>query len=445
MNLTELISGYRRSEPTFIFVLKLVIMVMLIVCLTGYFAIMIIDVNQDAPIIMTSFVTDAIRPPNFIFTSKYNFILNCLKAYYKVNDTATMVDCASDITQLDGKYGPDQFYFGFYQPSQDILFHKFKKSNDYTSLISIDLGFGIIDNNYIPGADLPGILAFDSEYDPTSEYIKEKRYYELTMPEYLESTSQISQFNYSISGMNTYSLPLNQMYQFSYSRMIKEVIKPSWMNDFGIPPTYIQIPYITSNLLATSNPYNGTNPKMFVISIKPTSGSIQVDREVRTHTYLGGLGLMGGAWGLATAIYAMLFGVDTLRPWGIVQSYCCGFSRLTKNKLKNTFPIIPFFSKSYLDNKNHLSKFDLSLDEKIELVSILQSRIDSLELFLQEYVVDVNYLNGIWDKSKMSGNSTENTENMTSSNLNNQAILSLREGCDNPNMNSTVSTADMQQ
>ncbi|RIA80029.1 hypothetical protein C1645_19472 [Glomus cerebriforme] len=113
-------------------------------------------------------------------------------------------------------------------------------------------------------------------------------------------------------------------------------------------------------------------------------------------------------------MYALHFGTDTLRPWGIVQLYCCRFSRLTRNKLKKSLPIIPFFDKSYSDIKN---QNDLSLAE-------LQSSINSLELFLQDYVVDVNYLNRIRDKSRDIKNSTENTENTTEimSNLNNQAI-----------------------
>jgi hypothetical protein len=72
-----------------------------------------------------------------------------------------------------------------------------------------------------------------------------------------------------------------------------------------------------------------------------------------------------------------------------VQSYCCGFSRITQNKLKKSLPTIPFFDASNPDTENHPS---LSLAERNEL------RINSLELFLQDYVVDVNYLDKIRDK-----------------------------------------------
>ncbi|RIA84964.1 hypothetical protein C1645_831540 [Glomus cerebriforme] len=83
------------------------------------------------------------------------------------------------------------------------------------------------------------------------------------------------------------------------------------------------------------------------------------------------MGLIGGAWGLAAAMYSLLLvGADTLRPWGIVQLYCCGVSRLTRNKLKKSLPTIPFFNT---DIKNNPPIHDLSLDEKIELIQNITS------------------------------------------------------------------------
>jgi hypothetical protein len=64
MNLTVLFRGHRRSEPTTLLVLKLLIMIILVACLTGYLAIVIIDIIQDAPIIRTSHFKSPIRPPS---------------------------------------------------------------------------------------------------------------------------------------------------------------------------------------------------------------------------------------------------------------------------------------------------------------------------------------------------------------------------------------------
>ena len=97
-----------------------------------------------------------------------------------------------------------------------------------------------------------------------------------------------------------------------------------------------------------------------------------------------------------------------LRPWGVVQLHCCGFSRRSQNKLIKTFPIIPFFDVSNPDANDNPSRDVLPLDKQNKL------RIDSLELFLQEYVIDVNYLDGIRNRKLTSSrhlirNSAENT------------------------------------
>lgn len=125
-----------------------------------------------------------------------------------------------------------------------------------------------------------------------------------------------------------------------------------------------------------------------------------------------------------------------MRPWGAVQLYCCGFSRLTRKKLKTTFSTIPFFDTIDPDIKNHPSRRALSLAEQNELIL---ARIDSLELFLQEYVVDVHYLDGIRNSLsnyRASLNSTTSTMN----NINNHGIENLKEELGSLNTSTTHST-----
>src|SRR4051794_28832636 len=64
MILKSLFRDHRRSESKILLRLKWFTMLVLMGCLVGYTAIVIIDVNQDAPIIKTSFTNaDAIRVP----------------------------------------------------------------------------------------------------------------------------------------------------------------------------------------------------------------------------------------------------------------------------------------------------------------------------------------------------------------------------------------------
>ncbi|GBC04960.1 hypothetical protein RclHR1_05970017 [Rhizophagus clarus] len=392
MILTDLFLGQRRSEPKILLALKLFIMIILVACLIGYLAIIIIDIIYDAPIIVTSYENaNAIRPPSFIFSSIYNFtILNCIEEYSKINDTydiqIIVVECLSDTTNPDEKYF--QVYFGTYQPSPNVFFNDNSSLNDY-NLVSISLGIEIDDENYTSDKltqAIIDVMAFDSDYDLLTKYIKEKRYSELITPGAIKS---ISSFDNTLLKLNNYILSQNQFYEFYFQRKIKEVIKPSWMNNFGIPPTYENISYIASTL--TSSP---------LVDASNDQPSVNIDIKSR--------------------------GTDTLRPWGIVQSYCYGFSHLTKRKLKKTLPIIPFHEASSSNTEDS----DLSLAEKVKM---LQSKIDSLELFLREYVVDVDYLDKIRDKLVKPQSTLKSTTD------------TMREGFDNLNTNSTVSTIVVQQ
>ncbi|CAB4495227.1 hypothetical protein RhiirA5_412867 [Rhizophagus irregularis] len=408
MNLTELLNRQRRSEPTILLGLKIFTMIMLITCLTGYLTVVIIDVKQDAPIIKTSFIdVDGVPPPSLHFGASYNFSITTCNQYYYVNGVFSYLNCSPD--DINAYYDQEtKLYYVTYYPSPDVIFN--------SSLNGVGLIMSVNEEIQVGKTSFINLIAFDSEYD-----IFNKKLNEFTV------------YDSSIRTLNRYSIEPAQSYDFAYSRIVRDIMVPSWMNDFGVPPNYDQKSNIESTLLGGPLP-DKSMTEILSFSIEPKSYSvIQVDKEVRSKTYLSGLGLMGGAWGLTVAVYTFLFGADTLRPWGAVQLYCCGFSRLTRKKLKTTLPTIPFFDTMDLNTKNHPSRHALSLAEQNELIL---ARIDSLELFLQEYVVDVRYLDGLRD-----GLPTTNIMN----NLNNHGVQNLKEFDSTSTTNSTVSTVTQQQ
>uniref|UniRef100_U9TP93 Uncharacterized protein n=1 Tax=Rhizophagus irregularis (strain DAOM 181602 / DAOM 197198 / MUCL 43194) TaxID=747089 RepID=U9TP93_RHIID len=84
----------------------------------------------------------------------------------------------------------------------------------------------------------------------------------------------------------------------------------------------------------------------------------------------------------------------------------------TQKNLQLTLSTIPFFNTINPDIKNRPSKQALSLAEQNDLIL---TRIDSFELFLQENVIHVHYLNGIRDKlAKPRATSTSTTDAMNS-------------------------------
>ncbi|RIA90353.1 hypothetical protein C1645_823489 [Glomus cerebriforme] len=372
MNLANLFKGHGRSETTFLLGLKIFTMIMILACLTGYLAVIIIEIKQDVPVTVTSFVNvDAIRPPNLHISSAYNISFFVCVENYSINNKYTPAMCSPEDTSV---FFNDSLYVGNYQPSKDVIFRK-------KTLNSIGLIISINEEITLEKTWDMTLIAFDSEYDLMFTHI----------PNYSKN------YDDNILVMNMYTMEPNQAYLFTYTRIIKELISPSWMNDFGVPPTYERKPSISSNLVG--GPLQTKDGGNVQIIIQPKYNNIvQVDKEVRSHTYLGGLGLVGGAWGLAAAIYAFLFGADALRPWGAVHLYCCGFSRSAQRRFRNASSNIPFFDTSDPNT--------LSLAEQNRL---LRSRIDSLELFLQEYVIDVQFL----DKIRKLNQSMHNDDNAT--------------------------------
>ncbi|CAG8491452.1 8344_t:CDS:2, partial [Paraglomus occultum] len=104
---------------------------------------------------------------------------------------------------------------------------------------------------------------------------------------------------------------------------------------------------------------------------------------------LGAFGLLGGIWSIIAGLYAFLLGGDVISPWGCVQSYCCCFIRSTRSKLDKEFPVVPFQSSKNLPESGSESS------SQTEETTELKNRLDALEVFIQEYIVDTGYLDGV--------------------------------------------------
>ncbi|CAG8548145.1 19347_t:CDS:2, partial [Gigaspora margarita] len=79
-------------------------------------------------------------------------------------------------------------------------------------------------------------------------------------------------------------------------------------------------------------------------------------------------------------------GAIAIKPWGWIQKYGFKINNSVQTKLRNKFEIIPLVHHPKTTNNS----------EKHEE---LKKRLDSLQLFLTEYVVDVQYLEEIYKKN----------------------------------------------
>ncbi|CAI2179852.1 6883_t:CDS:2 [Funneliformis geosporum] len=188
---------------------------------------------------------------------------------------------------------------------------------------------------------------------------------------------------------NMYIVPNGQRGRVSFNRHIKKVINSEYKATLGISPTYDEIPYILSNIqtepIENDKLTNGVLSSIVLLNVQYFF--IKIETEQRTRTVFSIFGLVGGAYGIASTIYIILFGTNVIRPWGCVH-HSCGLRGRTHNKLRKELTVIPLVQNlGVSSNPQEISR---------ELIA-LQSRVNSLEVFLREYVVDVKYMEGLKD------------------------------------------------
>ncbi|CAG8809088.1 9908_t:CDS:2, partial [Dentiscutata erythropus] len=158
-------------------------------------------------------------------------------------------------------------------------------------------------------------------------------------------------------------------------------------NYLGFTPKLETIPYYTS-IIATKVITNNTDPNSLysIITIEPYSFVVEVDTDQKAKTALNILGLFGGAFGILTSFYALLFGVKSIQPWGLVQRTVFKHNKPAQNKLLTTLESLQFL--------DHLNNDKDNLEDQLSTKK-LKKRLDSLQLFLRDYVVNVQYLEQI--------------------------------------------------
>ncbi|CAG8616352.1 4574_t:CDS:2 [Paraglomus brasilianum] len=212
----------------------------------------------------------------------------------------------------------------------------------------------------------------------------------------------------------------------SYLLKERDMISPNAFAYFGFPQKTTQS-YVTSTL--TSGPLApNDDPNIFgSIYIQPASFVIRTETQQMTRTIFNALGLLGGAWSVGIGLYAFLYGSDILNPWGCVHSYCCYYARKSRLQVRESF------SAMLLQSPRSLVRPSPDLSAPNNLYHALEQRLDTLELFLKECVVDQTYLENLndgknsnkWNKllekwswrKKNKINTTSNVDNSSSPSL----------------------------
>ncbi|CAG8638303.1 4036_t:CDS:10, partial [Cetraspora pellucida] len=357
MLLKKIFRKDRKTEPTSVFSLRLIVATLLVIILVGYAIFLILDIYNDHPAIQSSFIeTGSLPVPVLMFSNiPQKSYLNCYFTYAANSTREDNKACAQYIEQ--SALSSTLKYEGYFKTSGNLFFST--SSNEGLK----NIGFIIYADNATYNTSDPSmsidLLAIDSEL-------------------------------YNIYGSKLFetqnSMFLDSSYNIQVTRSIKYLMSRSWKNYFGFAPDLERIPYVTSTI-ESSLISNTTGPLTLfsTINIEPQSFIVQVDTDQSYHVS-NSLGLFGGAFGLITSFYALLFGAGTIKPWGFVQKHLFKVNRIVQDKLIITLESMPFIS--HLTQDTNDLKDDLSTEQ-------LEKRLDLLQLFLRDYVVNVQYLEQI--------------------------------------------------
>ncbi|CAG8491434.1 8343_t:CDS:2 [Paraglomus occultum] len=366
MRLEEIFRKSRKTEPKAIVICRKLILLVIIALLIGYTAYLIINICNDIPILKTESRTDSVlRLPTVKFGFDYRYTVDCTLASY---NSSNAPDCSAYITQPTFNQ-TTQSYKGSFDPPPNLMVEGQDHPN---GILGAALMFTVTDR---------GFNYNDFKYTDDS-YTQLLRKVEKSDPEF---------FN-SLSVGSVHSLYYKQAYTVSYTQSERHIMKKNLLSAFGIPTGTLRVPYISAELEGGPLPDSIIGYGFAIF--KPQTFVVKVEVEQRSNTVLGAFGLLGGIWSIAAGLYVFLLGKETIRPWGCVQSYCCCFIRPTRSKLYKSFPVIPFQSSK--ESSESESSF------QSEDTTELQKRLEALELFIQEFMVDTGYLDGL-DKGECPG------------------------------------------
>ncbi|CAI2171783.1 19869_t:CDS:2 [Funneliformis geosporum] len=317
-------------------------------------------IADDDPVIQSS-IEEAFEVPipnmGFNFLSQYQFKIDC--TYLTLDEKQHL--CNDTVIQPKYlEYNGHPGSYGYFMNKNNLNFTKLTgpngpNANAITGIL-ITISSPMISTDNLFDMSTIQFFAIDTEKSPIDleKFVITNDTAFSELPRYVgESITD-----------NSFILPNKQQLNVRLNRRIRKTIHSKFTGTLGINPSYDVQPYLRSNLQSMPFPPEVNIPAgMFLGQIIFTFQNFLVTVETEQS--------------LAAALYASLFGVDMIRPWGCVQLYCCNLSRF-HNKLKQTLPTIPLVDPSPSQD-----------------VKVLQDRLSALEIFLKEYVIDVKHLENI--------------------------------------------------
>nr|CAG8598042.1 9504_t:CDS:2 [Entrophospora candida] len=287
------------------------------------------------------------------------------------NDTPTITRKYSSMDKFPVPGTMNNEYENEYeiQPTYDNSIQRWKGSFSPDNLSFIDANSTTQNQGDITQLFLEVVIT-DPAYNETKPrsfaavYMHDKEYnpYNDTLA---SGTDNYSTFVKSLQEIVYYST--GNVYDLYLSRKQRIILKDSPLNDLGLPQKYPSQTYVVANDRTT---ITGVNTSIAAFYIYPQSFLLETEIEQRNKNALTVISNVLAVWGGLTALYIFLFGADSIKPWGFIQE------KILKNETRNKLMPTPFFKKE----------------------GTPEERIEALETFLKDYVIDV----GLIDRSNKS-------------------------------------------
>ncbi|CAO3598399.1 unnamed protein product [Absidia cylindrospora] len=217
------------------------------------------------------------------------------------------------------------------------------------------------------------------------------------------------------------SSEINQSTQIYFKPSVYLYLQTDALSVIGLSNNYLEVDSIETNQLSWGMNY--LNPKFDVygqyqgqFGIALSTQTYLSMKEQRQHSVLSALGLTGGAYGIATALYIILFGTPRLSPFGMLHRSAIWFDYFSLSKKRQHHTMAPPQSDGHQDcivniiPGHHQTKETLTDDATnqnqsengassssstapIALhTSFLESRVEELEEILRDYFLNVEHL-----------------------------------------------------
>ncbi|PKY51969.1 hypothetical protein RhiirA4_546874 [Rhizophagus irregularis] len=356
---------------------KAIIFVIFGIILLSDLIILSIGVHNDLPTVTNGYSEMTEFPAPIVgFQLKNNFSVMChfqLFDYYVDSS-----NCSKYLTQPTFNEENGQ-WTGQFSPINNLAFPKNQTSYRLKRIL---FKFNVPNDVYIDG-DIPAFTI--NVFDSANQTLAQDMYTALVNNKYYFDSSPLSA---SVFRTNRYFLGRKyvsnnddshdiwiMIYHVRMTRKITKTIVESIKDDFGFPPERETLTYITTFVYLTTRNDSWYADAASGFMLDPNSFLLEDQTEQRNKNALSVISNVLAIFGALLTIYAILFGVSSIKPWGIMHKRV--FNSTTKKTLNEKLkpkPTLLFSANPEYDN----------LDLKEELIGLKE--------FLKHYVVNISWL-----------------------------------------------------